>query len=264
MFLSLRETIKMAIAAIDDQELHSLLSVPHIKNLDNFRVKATLSKLSKKFNELKSTDALTAYTYLGMLEMYKNNYEEAVKLLKIALKISPHEFVVLHNIGICYELSGNYDDAIFYLKKTIDNNPKNYKKLLDMALHYFDDDLLKFLENNNKIEFSKLNVKKSSKDYYPFLNNFDFEQYKIQLNIVNKIVNKYLLLPIIRKNKYYNFEAKNLVTNIELEIDNVEIINQIINEYEDELFKYAQKQEDGGFEFYEKLNQSVVCFDVAS
>ncbi|MFV5661040.1 tetratricopeptide repeat protein [Acinetobacter pittii] len=254
----------MAIAAIDDQELYSLLSVPHIKNLDNFRVKANLSKLAKKFNELKSTDALTAYTYLGMIEMYKNNHDEAIQLLKKALKISPTEFVVLYNIGICYELSGNYNDAIVYFKKIIDNNPTIYKKLLDMALFYFDDELLKFLENSNKSKFSKFNVKKSSKDYYPPLNKFDFEQYRIQLNIVNKVVHKYLLIPTIRKSKFYNFDGGNLVTNIDLETDNIEIINQIIIEYEEELFKCAQKQEDGGFEFYEKLNQSVVSFDVAS
>ncbi|MFX5094600.1 tetratricopeptide repeat protein [Acinetobacter baumannii] len=256
----------MAIAKIDDEEIIALITNNHPKNLDSFKVKSTLSKLTKKYNQLISKDALLAYTYLGLIEAYKNNHELAIDLFQKALKLCPNEFVVLQNIGKCYEQWGKYDEAIKFFKKTIElypNDERIYFNLLYMAIFYLDESTINFLKDKNPNLFSKFNFNTSTFRSYKFLKeiDFDFEVFKIQMNFVNNLINNYFYIHVSKLSKFINAESNNVITNIKLETDDVELVSRIIDEFESKIYHYAQSLEDGGFDFYEKLNPSVITFD---
>lgn len=257
----------MAQAKIDDQELFSLVESPGLKNLDSFRVQSALIKLTKKYTELKTKEPLIAYNYLGMLEAYKNNYKTAIQLLENALKISQNDWRVLHNLAKFYERNGNYDEAVRYYKKTIEQVPESpitlsgFFRLIDI---YSDFELFNKLQNSYPKYFSEKNKYINFYEHFKILenHNFDFDLYKVQLNCANKSINQYYVLDQSSMKKYYSNEAECLITTIELKAISPDVISQITTTYEDELYQYAEQQEDGGFSFFKKLNQSVITFDL--
>ena len=183
--------------------------------------------------------------------------------------ISPNEFVVLRNLAKTFERYGQYDKAVEYYKKAIDQASDNvnlYENIYDISHIYFDLELVDYINKTYTNKLFKKDENPSFYHLYHFLESkeFDFELYKAQLNCVSKAISHYYSLSCADISKFYSGESQSLITIFEFKTENTDIISKINSDYEIELFKYAQTQHDGGFEFFEKLNQSVINFDVAN
>lgn len=261
----------MAVAKIDDAELMTLLSHTGLKDLDSFKTQAMLSRLTKKFEALLATDAITAYCYLGMIESYRNNNVRALEFMEKGLRLASNDLVLLNNYAKTWEHFGNYDKAKEITLKILELDPMdqhNFYNLLSTANYFFDIDLIDVLKKMNEIEFEKaineiqINLSQTLIDYKILkAEKFDFECYKIQLSSVFKVIQKYFNSSASEMIRYFNDEDGYLVTIIQLSDMTVDILDMLRNEYETELFNYAESQTDGGFAFFKKLRQSVIQFD---
>lgn len=257
----------MPVAKIDDQEILELIQHKGLKNLDSFSVKAKLYRLEKKFNNLISRDALVAYTYLGIIEAHRNNYEISINYSQKALRISPNNLVALHNYAKSCEESGNFAEAKKYYLKALEIAPDDidvFDSLFTLAEFCCDIDTLKVLEKISPT----LYVNKSTSfifetHYFLKEKNFDFGVYEVQISLALKAAHKYLSGHMSSVSRYFNFESNYLVNLLELEYADIDILDQINLDLESEIALYASKQLDGGFDFYEKLSQSSLNFDFA-
>jgi len=64
--------------------------------------------------------------------------------------------------------------------------------------------------------------------------------------------------------RYYNFEGSYLSNTIGVDHVNTELLNIINLEFEEEIYKVASSESDGGFDFYDKLSQSSLIFTFLS
>jgi len=84
----------------------------------------------------KNTDALNNMTVLAGIFYDRKNYESAAELYKSVSKYSPKNAEATTDAGICYELIGKNDSAIYYLNKSISINPDSKKTYQNLALIY--------------------------------------------------------------------------------------------------------------------------------
>ncbi|MFC4739946.1 tetratricopeptide repeat protein [Flavobacterium ponti] len=83
----------------------------------------------------KKREALVQYD-LGIDESKKENYEEAIKYYKKAIKIDPNFAFAYDNIGISYRKLGNYKEAINYYEKSLKIDPNGITPLQNIAVAY--------------------------------------------------------------------------------------------------------------------------------
>ena len=258
----------MPVAQIDSQELFDFIADHGIKNLDNFRVKAKLLKLSNKYEQLLSREPVIAYTYLGIIEAYKNNYDSSIELLNKALRLSPSETVVLQNLAKSYEQKGDYKNAFDSYLTALKLSPFDkdiYENTFLLAEFYCDVDILDQLKKINPEFFQQ---RKPSPTYHLFdflkNRNFDFDNYRTQLASAYKVIKKYMNIHRSAIERYYNFEGSYLSNTIGVDHVNTELLNIINLEFEEEIYKVASSESDGGFDFYDKLSQSSLIFTFLS
>lgn len=254
----------MPVPQIDSQELLDLIGDHGVKDLDNFRVKSKLLKLSKKYEQLLSKEPVVAYTYLGILEAYKNNYDSSIDLLKKALKLSPLEPVVLQNLGKSYEQKGAYKEAFNSYLATLRITPSDkdvYENTFLLAEFFCDVAVLDELKEINSNLFSS-DRRDSIYALYEFLTarDFDFDNYRTQLACAYKTICRYVNFHRLAIQRYYNHDGAYLSNVIEVDYMDIEHLTHIGLEYEEELLKTASLEADGGFDFYNKLSQSCVVF----
>lgn len=252
----------MPVAKIDDQDLMTLISYEGLKHLDVFKTQSILVKMIRKFEALKQKDPLVAYTYLGIVESYRNNTDLALEYLERAKKIAPNEIVVLNNLAKTYENGGFYVQAKSTYLNILEINPLERDSLLcavTLAHYYFDVDFFSKLE---KINSQLTQWHQGLINLYNFLRevDFNFEIYRVQISIALKVINKYLSSNSSTVNRYFNMDGNYLVSMLELKNVTIVALDQIRNEYEQEIYAYALKQSDGGFEFYDQLDRSVIDF----
>lgn len=255
----------MPVAQIDTQELFDFINDHGVKDLDNFRVRSKLLKLSRKYEQLIPREPVIAYTYMAIIEAYKNNYDLSVDLLKRALKLSPLEPVVLQNLGKSYEQNGDYENAIATYFEALKINTADedvFKNTFLLAEFYCDVETLGELENVNSNLYQKMHLSNVF-HLFNFLKdkNFDFENYRIQLACAYKVVNRYMNINRSAIERLYNFEGNYLSNILEIDHVSVELLSTITLEFEEEIYKIASSQPDGGFDFYEKLSQSSFVFN---
>ena len=53
----------------------------------------------------------------------KGNYETAAHCLKQALLLSPSEWIISYNLGLCCLQIGNFDNAAFHLTSVVNMKP---------------------------------------------------------------------------------------------------------------------------------------------
>ncbi len=113
--------------------------IPYIKlayyymllNKINYAQKILINAV-KKFNS-EEIKKLLFYTYLD-----KKNYKDAVKILE-DLKNSTTTFGRINfYLGYCYDQLGDFEKTVFYMKKTIEENPSDHEALNYLGYLYAD------------------------------------------------------------------------------------------------------------------------------
>ena len=85
-------------------------------------------------DELKSTSIQLGKTAIKLIQFGQNN--EAIKLLKLAVKLNPEEEDLWMTLGEAQFISKNIDDALISLDKALRLNPKKAKIYFTKASIY--------------------------------------------------------------------------------------------------------------------------------
>ena len=151
------------------------------------------------------------YFFMGILEIYKKNYEIAKKFFEKAKNFAPNNQKILHNIAFLYYKLKDYENALKILEEIKDEDKKSL--LLKGIIEYY----------KGEIEKAKETFKKVVKEF-PDLKTSFF----------------YLSLIYIKEKKYLNAqEILNLIERNEPENKNLLILKgmifYLIKKYEDAL-----------------------------
>ncbi len=163
----------------------------------------------KKVIEM-SPNSPEGYFFMGVLEVYKENYEVARKFFEKAKEIAPNNKKIIHNIAfVCYKLN-DYESANKLLEEIKDEKDKKFL-LLKGIIEY----------SRDNIEVAKGYFKKMIKDFPDLKTSF-----------------LYFALIYIKEKKYLNaLEVLNLVEKTQPENKNLLIlkglISHLIKKYED-------------------------------
>jgi adenylate cyclase len=78
-----------------------------------------------------------SHAFLGMGLQFADRPEEAIKILKKAIRLNPMpQAWYLHNLATAYRNMGRYDEAIGWAKKAVDRQPSNLLSHLVLASCY--------------------------------------------------------------------------------------------------------------------------------
>jgi tetratricopeptide (TPR) repeat protein len=105
-------------------ELHNLVDNQFVGLNKNFNLELIASKLPQfdaDFQESQSPYVLSDY---AVLLMKAGKIKESLSLLIALNKRLPNEYQIAANLGTAYELIGELDSALFYIKRGIEINPK--------------------------------------------------------------------------------------------------------------------------------------------
>ena len=68
-----------------------------------------------------------AYVNLGIVNLQQNDFETAQRMLQEAEKLSPPDYyqseILFYNLGVCYFLQPDYDEAALYFQKALQIHP---------------------------------------------------------------------------------------------------------------------------------------------
>ena len=75
---------------------------------------------------------------LGNIKKDLNNFEEAIKYYKLALRIDDKPYLIHHNLGMAYQAIGKFEESKKYFESTLKINPKFTRsdRSLGMSLKY--------------------------------------------------------------------------------------------------------------------------------
>lgn len=93
----------------------------------NFNEKLNVNKLLKleaKLKEQKNFMLLSDYS-VGLMKLGKST--EALTILRELYKHYPGEYKIASNLGTAYELTGQNDSALKYIKRTVELNPNDHE-----------------------------------------------------------------------------------------------------------------------------------------
>ena len=137
------------------------------KNFERNRAKTELAvEHFKRSVEIDSSNNM-AYNNLGLIYfvLYKNNFE-ALKYFKSSFRYKPNYEKGIYNTALVYENQKDFDSAIFYYQKVINNGSKNQYAYSNLANIYFNEkhDIKKAIEVNNLL------AKADPDNALPFIN----------------------------------------------------------------------------------------------
>lgn len=145
----------------------------------------------KKLIQNKRND-FDAYNFLGIINLKRKNYEEAVKNFLKVIELKPNHPNVNYNLGLSYQALGKTDFAVDCFEKFLFHNEDNVDTLINLALLY----LIKEKYDSVESIYSKA-IKLFPNDERVLLNYSNFliakERYSELLNILvdeEKIFNK--------------------------------------------------------------------------
>lgn len=141
--------------SFSDEKNHNKCTSNPIKS----DIKGMAQKLFSKANNLRAEskykDAIREYlnsimlnrnnpeAYLGLGMVYKelSSFKKSLQALRKAYQLSPFNFEILSELGICELINGNFPEAISCFQKGIKLNPENYDLQLHLALaHEMEDE----------------------------------------------------------------------------------------------------------------------------
>lgn len=74
-----------------------------------------------------------AYSDLAQLYVRQRRFEDAIETLKVVQERTPDDPVVLNNLGMCYMLSSDYDNALAWFSEAAANDPENARYRANLA-----------------------------------------------------------------------------------------------------------------------------------
>jgi tetratricopeptide (TPR) repeat protein len=80
---------------------------------------------------------INALINLSIISQYKNDYEKADRLLAMAMRLKPSEYLTWFNLGLLRYSQGNDKEAVDCWNKTLDINPNYYYGYRTLAGYYF-------------------------------------------------------------------------------------------------------------------------------
>jgi tetratricopeptide (TPR) repeat protein len=104
--------------------------------------------------------------YRGLANFNLNNMQDALYDFKQAFFYNPYHVHVLNNLGTCYEMAGNHNEAIEYFQKAVDLSPTFDEARYNLCASYYN-------SGNGKkayLELRKINHEKVLEKYNHFLN----------------------------------------------------------------------------------------------
>ena len=160
------------------------VALHHYGNADPAARKKKLQfylELCKKKAKQNPNDS--AYYELGVLQKENNNLDDAIKFLKKAIELNPKHSMALYELGVIYEKQKNYDEAINHYTELL-KIKKNSEAFQSLGVCYLKKGMLKEAKNN-LVKALLLNPKK-----YTVHNNLGavFEKlgdYDSAINILN-------------------------------------------------------------------------------
>lgn len=125
----------------------------------------TLDKLDRKYIETKDLDYLSDK---GLVLILLKRYDEAIELYLKIEKIKPNLYSTASNIGTAYELAGQNENALKWIKKAVRINPRSH-------------------ENSEWIHVNILEAKIKGEEFYTsdFLLKTDFGSEKLPKSSIN-------------------------------------------------------------------------------
>lgn len=93
----------------------------------NFNYKLIASKLPKKELEFQSNNSPYHLSDYAVLLMKGGRFEESLEIFKDLYSNLPQEYKLAANLGTAYELNGQLDSALFYIKRGVELNPNAHE-----------------------------------------------------------------------------------------------------------------------------------------
>jgi len=81
--------------------------------------------------------ATPIHWYRGIANFSKGNYKSAFKDFQTAYDYHPNHLHVLNNLGTCFELNKDHENAIFFYKKALAISPVFYESAINLGAVYF-------------------------------------------------------------------------------------------------------------------------------
>ena len=98
-------------------------SVPYGHEFNKEEFESGIKQLDSLYIATKDLDYLSDK---GLLLIILERYEEAIKLFLEIEKIEPNRYSTASNIGTAYELSGQNENALRWIKKSVEIDPKSH------------------------------------------------------------------------------------------------------------------------------------------
>lgn len=92
----------------------------------NFDLKSIQLELKKTELILKKNQDYQVLSDYSVLLLKGGEVEKALKIFKVLAHYYPTEYQIIANLGTAYELNGQIDSALFYIKKGIELNPNSH------------------------------------------------------------------------------------------------------------------------------------------
>ncbi|HEY3401895.1 MAG TPA: tetratricopeptide repeat protein [Ohtaekwangia sp.] len=96
----------------------------HVRDLNHEVLKRELSELRRKYN---ATPSFEVKSDIGAILIYLGRYDEAIALYREIEQVQPGIYAVASNMGTAFELTGQNDSALHYIKKAIKIDPKSHR-----------------------------------------------------------------------------------------------------------------------------------------
>ncbi len=98
--------------------------IPYYKELNRTRLLLELASLDSLYKIDKSIKTLSDY---GVILIYLGRLSEAIELFRNIERQEPNLYATAANIGTAFELSGEIDSALYYIRKAITIDPDSHK-----------------------------------------------------------------------------------------------------------------------------------------
>lgn len=129
--------IILSLAIIDGYirtkaEIHTKRAL-FARDMEKWQV--VISEIDKGFSVFATLDPMSTplQWYKGEANFFLNNVSAALENYKLAYKANPYHIHVLNDLGTCYELQGNHEQAIYYYQKALEIHPRFENALINLG-----------------------------------------------------------------------------------------------------------------------------------
>jgi len=262
----------MSLPQTDTHDLEALFGSNGLKNLDNFKIKATLSRAKRTAEALLKSEPAEAYHHLALIHAYSNNYDLSIDSFKKALRLQPNNSGLWANYSITLIDAGYILESLDAHLKALELNP--FDSNLFARLNHFSNWYLylDYQEKSFEIYKGQIDQKvdqpvslEQSQNFLNFLKskNIKIETFRKQLILANHVCNQFYQTSRLHLLAEANQEEGYLSRVLYLKDSTPQEVVHLNMLYEAEILKWLEQQDDGGFNLSSELDDLVLYFSVA-